>query len=83
MPAPACTLGGKNEPQGKPSTQSPPVLREAGCRLPPSPVLELVTTLAEGVGSCPGPHNRQDQTQMWLAVFLCFSLVLRAGSQLC
>lgn len=44
MSAPACTLGGKDEPQGQPSPQSPPVLREAGCRLPPSPALELLLT---------------------------------------
>lgn len=52
-PAPACTPGREEmSPPGQPSAQSPPVLREAGCRLPPSPAPELPRL--EG-GAAPAP----------------------------
>lgn len=57
MPAPACTLGREGEILllwKSWGGGSPPALQEAGCRLPPSPALELLLPWP-GAGAAQAP----------------------------
>lgn len=97
MPAPACTLGREGEilllwkswGGGVPTSAA-----RSGVQASPFASAGAAAALAGG-GSSPGPPPEQAGrchpswvlpallgTQTWLAVFLCFSLVLRAGPRL-